>query len=142
MIIGAYLADPDGDSAAGESYVVFGGEYGVRGWTGAGDSLDLETFTPTNGFTIKGIDEDDYSGSSVSSAGDVNGDGFDDMIIGAYGANPDGVYRAGESYVVFGGSSLGEDINLDSLDGSNGFRLDGVNREDYTGCSADRKSVV
>jgi hypothetical protein len=37
---------------------------------------------------------DDLSGSSVSSAGDVNGDGLDDLIIGAH--------NAGKSYVVFG----------------------------------------
>jgi hypothetical protein len=103
MIIGANEADPDDFEDAGESYVVFGGEYGVRGWDNAGSSLDLKTLTPTNGFTIKGIDEDDHSGWSVSSAGDINNDGFDDLIIGAYRADPDGDSDAGESYVVFGG---------------------------------------
>jgi FG-GAP repeat len=36
-----------------------------------------------NGFRIDGIAAGDYSGLSVSSAGDVNGDGIDDLIIGA-----------------------------------------------------------
>jgi Ca2+-binding RTX toxin-like protein len=44
---------------------------------------------------------DDGSGSSVSSAGDINGDGIDDLIIGAFGASPNG-YSSGSSYVVFG----------------------------------------
>jgi hypothetical protein len=40
----------------------------------------------------------DYSGCSVSNAGDVNGDGLDDLIVGAYDAK----LSAGKSYVIFG----------------------------------------
>ena len=60
--------------------------------------IQLSTLNGTNGFQINGIDGGDRSGFSVASAGDVNGDGFDDLVIGAYGANG----AAGESYVVFG----------------------------------------
>jgi hypothetical protein len=42
----------------------------------------------------------DYSGSSVSSAGDVNGDGLDDLIVGAYFADPSHKSSAGKSRVV------------------------------------------
>jgi hypothetical protein len=42
------------------------------------------------GFVIKGESARDHSGYSVSNAGDVNGDGLDDLIIGAYGADPSG----------------------------------------------------
>ena len=53
------------------------------------------------GFVINGIDPDDISGRSVSGAGDVNGDGLDDVIVGAYQADPAGIDAVGESYVVF-----------------------------------------
>ena len=49
----------------------------------------------SNGFVINGIDAGDYSGDSVSSAGDINGDGFDDLIIGALSADPNGQSGAG-----------------------------------------------
>ncbi len=64
--------------------------------------IDLSTLDGSNGFRLDGIDASDESGTSVSGAGDVNGDGFDDLIIGASQADPDGKSRAGESYVVFG----------------------------------------
>ena len=101
FIIGAYTADPNGDSEAGESYVVFGRT------TGFPAVFELSSLTPeicedgTEGFVIQGIDDGDFSGVSVSGAGDVNGDGIDDLIIGADEAS----YRAGESYVVFGRST-------------------------------------
>ena len=96
LIIGAAYADPYGNSEAGESYVVYGSD------TRSAAALDLSDLNGTNGFQINGTDEYDYSGYSVSSAGDVNGDGIDDLIIGAYGASPDGKSGAGESYVVYG----------------------------------------
>ena len=43
----------------------------------------------------------DGSGFSVSAAGDVDGDGIDDLIIGADDADSNG-YESGQSYVVFG----------------------------------------
>ena len=71
---------------------------------------------------------------SVSGAGDVNGDGFDDVIIGADYAAPKGQSSAGESYVVFGsGAGFAASLDLAALDGSNGFRLDGIDRDDRSG---------
>ena len=71
------------------------------------------------------------SGSSVSTAGDVNGDGFDDLIVGAPCADPNGS-GSGASYVVFGkASGFAATSNLSTLDGTNGFRLDGVGAGDH-----------
>lgn len=130
VIIGARYADPDGNADAGETYVVFGK---AAGWTA---SFDLSTLNGSNGFVLKGGSASDYSGYSVSSAGDINGDGYDDMIVGAFFADPDGNTDAGETYVVFGtGAGFPASIDLSTLDGSNGFALAGVDALDSSGWS-------
>ncbi|NER98660.1 MAG: hypothetical protein F6J86_33360, partial [Symploca sp. SIO1B1] len=130
LIIGASGADPNGNSRAGESYVVFGSSNGFSA------SFDLSSLDGNNGFILNGLARNDWSGNSVSSAGDINGDGIDDLIIGAYGADPNGKTLAGESYVVFGSSnSFSASLELSSLDGTNGFILNGINAGDHSGLS-------
>ena len=124
VIVGAPGADPDGNSRAGESYVVFGKADSA--------SIDLGALG-SGGFRIDGIDTFDFSGRSVSGAGDVNGDGFDDVIVGASGADPDGDSYAGESYVVFGKAGSAS-IDLGAL-GNGGFRIDGIDAFDRSGIS-------
>ena len=92
------------------------------------------------GFVLTGSDAKDYSGYSVSAAGDVNGDGIDDLIIGAYGADPGRDNHAGESYVVFGSAQgFPAIVELASLfpprggDGSRGFVLAGIDAHDNAG---------
>jgi hypothetical protein len=119
LIVGASYADPNGDSS-GSSYVVFGKASGFSA------TMDLSSLDGSNGFRLDGVAAHDLSGRSVSNAGDVNGDGFDDVIVGAWHADPNGDL-SGSSYVVFGkASGFSATMDLSSLDGSNGFRLDGV----------------
>ena len=128
VIIGAYRADPNGTSS-GASYVVFGKASGFTA------DLDLSSLNGSNGFAITGEGAGDFSGFSVSSAGDVNGDGFADLIIGAPGATPHGNY-SGASYIVFGkASGFTATLALSSLTGTNGFQINGVAAYDYSGVS-------
>ena len=106
-----------GTNKNGVSYVIFGGSN-----VGSTGSVDL-----SSGFTINGIDAGEFSGHSISNLGDVNGDGKDDLLIGAPNALlpdfPPGL-NAGEAYVVFGGTQApGGSLDLSTLDGSNGFLL-------------------
>ena len=140
LIIGAIYADPNGDSGAGETYIVYGGASAP----GTGGELDLSMLDGTNGFTLTGIDAGDRSGSSVSSAGDVNGDGYDDLIIGARRADPNGDRDAGETYLVYGGANApgtGGVLDLGAL-GTNGFILTGIDANDFSGVSVSSAGDV
>jgi VCBS repeat-containing protein len=129
IIIGAPRADPNGLSS-GSSYVVFG--KAANEFTA---SIDLSSLNGRDGFRLDGEGAGDVSGYSVSGADDVNGDGYDDIIIGAWVADHNG-YRSGSSYVVFGkASGFTASIALSSLNGRNGFRLDGENAREYSGHS-------
>ena len=70
-------------------------------------SINLASLNGSNGFRLDGETAFDQSGRSVSTAGDVNGDGFDDLIVGAVGADPNGNRDAGSSYIIFGRSDFG-----------------------------------
>ena len=131
IILGSAFADPNGGSS-GQSYIVFGGST-----VGSGGSFALSDLNVTNGFILNGIDSHDRSGMRVSGAGDVNGDGFADVIIGARDAAPNNQGSAGESYVVFGGTTSlttldGLDgmtdgtIELSLLNGTTGFVINGI----------------
>ncbi|WP_417466237.1 beta strand repeat-containing protein, partial [Kordiimonas sp.] len=125
LLIGATEALPYfGGSGEGKAYVVFGTNAGFDA------SLDLSTLDGSDGFVIHGINDQDFTGANVSSAGDINGDGYDDIIIGAYGADPNGSY-SGQSYIVFGsGDGFAASMNASSLDGTNGFTISGGASDD------------
>ncbi|CAB5505847.1 hypothetical protein THERMOT_2230 [Bathymodiolus thermophilus thioautotrophic gill symbiont] len=131
LIVGAYKAE----NQAGKSYVVFGKVDGV--------AVDLSAIASgTGGFVIHGESAWDKSGFSASSAGDVNGDGLDDLIVGASQANSDGKSNTGKSYVVFGKDD-GFAVNLSAIaSGTGGFVINGENAGDYSGFSVSSAGDV
>ena len=90
FLIGAYRND-DGGSDAGQTYLILGK---AGGWT-------MDTSLSTADASFWGEHGGDRSGYSVATAGDVNGDGYDDFLIGAY-ANDDGGSDAGQTYLILG----------------------------------------
>jgi len=133
MIVGAPKADPNG-SESGASYVVFGKTNGT--------AVALSDVSGgTGGFVINCISAHDRSGFSVSSAGDVNGDGLDDLIIGARGDDPNGE-SSGASFVVFGKTD-GTAVELAAVEaGTGGFVINGVAQGDASGRSVSSAGDV
>jgi len=102
LIVGSPFADPSGLSGAGSAFVYSGAD---------GSQL----------FRFDGMAVGDQLGKSVSGAGDVNGDGFADLIVGAPRA------------VTSGGSFAGSAFVYSGADGSQLFRFDGSVTSDELG---------
>jgi FG-GAP-like repeat/FG-GAP repeat len=109
LIVGAHYTSVAGASS-GRAYVFFGGQA----------PLDL---VPDGVFG--GAAEGDEFGRSVSSAGDVNGDGFSDVVIAAHQNDSSGS-NAGRAYVYFG--SVG-----DSMDTTTDGVMSGATADDHAG---------
>ncbi len=126
-VIGSALADI-GAGRNGAVFVLFGTTSGLP-------SINLGALNGTNGFVLYGAAVGDYAGKSVTSAGDINGDGIGDLLIGTPGNDLRG-FNAGAAYVVFGSDTgFARHIPLPSLDGSNGFKLNGITANDGAGTS-------
>lgn len=100
---------------------------------GIPDLVELDSLSDATGFRIDGSDAEDYAGTSVAPIGDVNADGFPDIIITAPRAND----QSGECYVIFGTSVGIPSADLPGkLNGANGFYIYGENANDRLGNSA------
>jgi hypothetical protein len=129
IVVGSTGADPQGKSRAGSSCVIFGYSAGMY------STIDLSVFSSGSaGFKILGAAAGDNSGA-VAAAGDVNGDGYSDVIIAAYAYDGPAGTDCGAVYVIFGHSAATAftDIDLAALTSSQGFRVTGAAANDNLG---------
>jgi len=136
VIVGAWRVDRDGSEDHGAAYVVYGGAAGTGGGT-----VDLAVIAQgVGGFKIIGRDFNDYAGQAVAAGGDINGDGFDDLIVGApqtdtprATAAGSPVFDTGTTYVVFGGAHTAT-IDLGDVGaGVGGYRIVGDVKRGWSG---------
>jgi hypothetical protein len=128
VLIGSRFADPDGVSDAGTVWVLFGHSMAVPFV-----DLDLASGLATSlGFRIRGAASPDNL-CICAFVGDVNGDGHDDIALGAGISSPVS-YREGTAYVLFGTSSVA-DINMGTytLGTSLGFKFTGNGNNNQLG---------
>ncbi|MFO0996629.1 MAG: Ig-like domain-containing protein [Alphaproteobacteria bacterium] len=136
VAFGEKFGDSSGGFNQGHTYVVFGKASGFA------VNINTSGLNGSNGFLLSGVVSLDNSGEWVRAAGDVNGDGHDDMIVGASGADPGGKGEAGAAYIIFGSDNgLGgthaasATLNSSFLDGTKGFTLEGAAASDAAGHS-------
>jgi FG-GAP repeat protein/Big-like domain-containing protein len=80
---------------------------------------------------VDGQAANDFAGVTVAGAGDVNGDGRPDFVVGAPDADNNGRANSGSAYVVYGGNDPAN-VDLQQL-GDAGFRVDGASAGDNVG---------
>jgi hypothetical protein len=106
LIIGAASANAD----TGKAYIVFGSA------SLAGPTIELGNMNAATGISLLGVAAGDQAGSlprgmAVSAAGDINGDGFDDLLIGAVDATHPGGVASGNGYLV-NGSAISNNLPI------------------------------
>jgi len=119
LIIGALRAD-GGGSNSGESYLVLSADLAAADAAdnSTDGTIDLGNVAGIGGsYQFTGGAASDQAGNSVSSAGDVDGDGRDDLIIGAPFADGGGL-DSGESYLVTAADLAAADAADGSTDGT------------------------
>jgi len=125
------------NSSSGITYVVFGRD--------SNEAFSLGS--SVSGYTINGVYAS-HSGSSVSNAGDINGDGLDDLIIGAKNTNSVNGTLTGATYVVFGKADASV-IALSDIDNNNtnngvsyGYKIIGASAQNAIGHSVSNAGDV
>lgn len=125
---------------AGGGYVVFGDTAGFA------PAFDLGQLPPegggdgSRGFVIRGASSGDVTGEDVAGGADVNGDGIDDLVLGASGTDVGDRQGTGATFIVYGRAGAFEPVlDLADLfvenggDGTAGAVIKGIASSDRSG---------
>lgn len=139
VIAGGWTGSPDGSGAQnGVGAVIFGSA--ILAARGIGGEIDIGTMTNREGLVVYGPDAGDALGRGLSDAGDIDGDGFGDVLFGAYLSDADGAFFGGEVFLLSGAGltletlpGLDVTVDLSDLSGGRGVRFVGADERDLTG---------
>ncbi|MBT5738634.1 MAG: hypothetical protein HN891_00700 [Planctomycetes bacterium] len=129
IVAGAPGSDNRSHNTGGKAYVILGS-------SSPATELDLLYPHPGSVIIIQGAPGGSMLGASVSGAGDINADGYDDYIIGAPGASssdPD-EEEAGRAYIIYGSANPPAIIDVSNL-GSSGVEIIGAREGSHLGAS-------
>lgn len=125
FIIGNEISD-EGASDAGIAYVIFGKSGATR------SNIDMSAFSAADGISIsRGVNWENV-GTSVFIGGDLNGDGYDEIIVTNPGDDTAVTSDSGKLYIVWGKAAL-SDIDMNSFTSSDGFVIEGYEASDFLG---------
>lgn len=128
IIIGApYWSANAGELGKGAIYVIYGHTFNSL------QQIDLGALSPQYGFRVAGERPGDNLGYSIANIGDINGDGFRDLGIGAPGADFGGT-KSGSLYVMYGGA---HEFDYSNIRDAAALRLDGTGPDWEVGRTVD-----
>ncbi|MBK8270866.1 MAG: FG-GAP repeat protein [Planctomycetes bacterium] len=134
VVCNCYDMDPDSEITI-RDYAMF-----QRAFTGpsyiAESPGEINIQNIANGISTKGVafyggNNNDYAGYSVALIGDINGDGYGEMLIGAPSYGTDVIEQAGRAYVVYGGPDNANILLENIANGIGGFVMDGTGGFDH-----------
>ena len=135
VVVSSNGKDTNGKSNNGGAYVLYGNA------SGSYANVDVDTLLASDGFALFGEADADQLGHSLASAGDFNGDGIDDLLLGAY-LNAEGGASAGASYMIMGQDGTSRsDVDMATLTNLDGFKLIGDLSDDRLGQSTGNADV-
>lgn len=121
VIVGAPYADVNtaGDER-GRAYIIYGGK---------SVNTDIDLASPSSSITVlSGLIDKAFLGTSVGYAGDVNNDGYSDVVVGGWYRGMDALFK-GRAYVYLGGGSMRDTAEDTTPD----VTFTGENQEDRFG---------